>query len=83
MALWKHRDIGCSIFAAPGVPQANARILRAAFNAIMLNSEFVSEADRLGAEIEPATGAELQSWISRTLQVPTRAVEKAKKIFAR
>lgn len=76
-------DIGRSIFAAPGVPPANAKILREAFNAMMLNPDFIAEANRLGAELEPATGEELQSWITKTLQVPSSAVEKAKTIFAR
>ena len=76
-------DIGRSIFAAPGVPAANAKILRDAFNAMVRNEEFMAEATRLGAELEPATGDELQAWISRTLEVPQSAVDKAKAIFAR
>ena len=76
-------DIGRSIFAAPGVPAQNAKILRDAFNAMVRDPEFMAEAERLGAELEPATGEELQSFISRTLEVQPSAVEKAKAIFAK
>ena len=76
-------DIGRSLFAAPGLPAPNAKILRDAFNSMVQNQDFTAEANRLGAELEPATGEELQAWIGKTLEVPQSAVDKAKAIFVR
>ena len=76
-------DIGRSIFAAPGLPPANARILREAFSAMGRDPEFIQAAKQLGGELELATGEELQRAVAKTLDLPASALERARAIFSR
>jgi len=76
-------DIGRSIFATPGLPPANARILREAFSAMGRDPEFIQAAKQLGGELELATGEELQQAVAKTLDLPASALERTRAIFAR
>ena len=75
--------VGRSLFAAPDVPPANAKILRDAFDAMGRDPEFLAEAARVGADLDMASGKDLQDSIGETLTVPQSAIEKAKAIYAK
>ena len=75
--------IGRSLFAPPSVPVDNTRVLRDAFSAMGRDPEFIQAAKQLGGELELASGEELQQAVTKTLDVPTSALERARAIFAR
>jgi tripartite-type tricarboxylate transporter receptor subunit TctC len=74
--------IGWSVVAPPNVPAARVAALRAAFDKTMSDPEFLADARKRGFEVNPATGAELESVVARTIATPAEAVAKLKKILA-
>lgn len=76
-------DIGRSIFAAPGLPADNARILRESFAAMARDPEFIQAAKQLGGELDFETGEKLQQAVAKTLDLPASTLERARAIFAR
>jgi tripartite-type tricarboxylate transporter receptor subunit TctC len=53
--------IGRPVATTPGVPVDRVRALRMAFDATLVDADFISEAEKLKAEIVPMSGAELQA----------------------
>ena len=74
-------SIGRAFFAPPGVPALNTRLLREGFLAMTKDPEFIAEAERMAAEIEIATGQELQQSVEKTLDVPQSVLDRARAIF--
>jgi tripartite-type tricarboxylate transporter receptor subunit TctC len=63
--------------APPGVPADRARALRAAFDATMNDPEFLAEAKRLSLDVDPVTGAEVETVIRDVYASPPAAVKLA------
>ena len=53
--------IGRPVATTPGVPADRVAALRRAFDATLTDAEFMSEAEKLKAEVVPMSGAQLQS----------------------
>ncbi len=75
--------IGRSFFAAPGLPAANAAALRDGFAAMVKDPEFAADAEKISAEVAPASGEALQKSVVETLALPEYLRAKARAIFAR
>jgi tripartite-type tricarboxylate transporter receptor subunit TctC len=56
--------------APPGVPPDRVEMLRRAFDATMKDPEFLAEAGRLNAEIDPLTGEQVQDIVAQVLSTP-------------
>ena len=56
--------------APPGVPADRVEMLRRAFDATMKDPEFLAEAGRLNAEIDPLTGEQVQDIVTQVLGTP-------------
>src|SRR5262249_12648111 len=67
--------------APPGVPANRATLLRRAFDATMKDPEFLADAAKIRADVEPSTGEDVQKLVARIYQTPRPVVERAKKIF--
>ena len=66
--------------APPGTPDARVALLRAAFDASMRDPELLADAAKLGAEISPLPGAEVQQIIDDVVGAPVeirKAVQAA------
>jgi tripartite-type tricarboxylate transporter receptor subunit TctC len=68
--------------APPGVPANIATLLRRAFDATMKDPEFLADAARIQADVEPTTGEDVQKLVARIYQTPRPVVERVKKLFA-
>jgi tripartite-type tricarboxylate transporter receptor subunit TctC len=64
------------IAAPPGIPDDRVGLLRRAFDAMMRDAEFLTEAQRLRAEIDPMSGQETQDAIAQILTTPRDMVER-------
>lgn len=62
--------VGRPFFTTPDTPKDRVELLRSAFDATMIDANFVSEAKRLNLDIEPSTGAELEKVINEILSTP-------------
>jgi tripartite-type tricarboxylate transporter receptor subunit TctC len=63
--------------APPDLPADRAAALRAAFDATMKDPDFLAEADRLGLDVAPVTGAEVEALIREVYASQPEAVQLA------
>jgi len=70
------------VAAPPGVPEERVRLLRRAFDATMRDSAFLAEADRLGSEIDPMGGDEVQQAVAQIMATPKDVVDRTQAIIA-
>ena len=68
--------------APPGVPANIAVLLRRAFMATMKDPEFLADAAKIQADVQPTAGEEVQKLTMRLYQTPRPVVERVKKLFA-
>ncbi|MEA2906951.1 MAG: hypothetical protein QOI12_4338 [Alphaproteobacteria bacterium] len=68
--------LGRPLLVGPGVPAERVAILRLAFRQTIGDPRFLEEAARLGVDIEPIHGAELQAIVGRMLATPRDIVGK-------
>jgi len=69
---------GRPFFTSPGVPPDRKAALRDAFAAAMQDRDFISETNKLGLEVNPASGAEIDRLLAEIYATPKSVIEKAK-----
>jgi tripartite-type tricarboxylate transporter receptor subunit TctC len=69
-------DLGRSFFLPPGVPRERAAALRAAFDAMVADPDFLAEAKKTGTEVRYASGADMEAVIARVLNAPPPAIQR-------
>ncbi|MBX9759959.1 MAG: hypothetical protein K2Y29_14370 [Beijerinckiaceae bacterium] len=75
--------VGRPLLTTPGVPAERVNALRRAFDATMKDAELLSEAEKLGLEIDPINGEDLQAAVERILSAKPAAVERLQAILRR
>jgi tripartite-type tricarboxylate transporter receptor subunit TctC len=71
--------VGRSFFTTQGVPADRVAILRQAFAETLDDPHFRADAQRMGLEIDPMTGPELQDKVRALMQTPKDLIAKADK----
>jgi tripartite-type tricarboxylate transporter receptor subunit TctC len=71
--------MGRPLFVAPNVPAERVQALREAFRRTMQDAAFLSEAEKIGLEVEPMFGEELQALVARMMATPPEIVDRANK----
>jgi tripartite-type tricarboxylate transporter receptor subunit TctC len=74
--------IGRSIFTSPNVAADRVKVLRRAFDLMLKDDEFLSEANKINLDIEPVTGLELQTYFANVAFAPPLVV-RAKEVAER
>jgi tripartite-type tricarboxylate transporter receptor subunit TctC len=67
--------------APPGLPAGKAALLRRGFDATMKDPEFLAEAAKIQADIQPTTGEDVQKLVTRLYSTPRPVIERVKKFF--
>ena len=62
----------------PGTPADRVAAMRAAFQTTMKDPVFIAEVEKLRLELDPVSGEELQSYITKLQDVPQHLIPKAK-----
>ena len=62
----------------PGVPADRVAALRAAFAAMLQDKALLADAERLGLDIGPLGGEELQALVARLYALPPKIIARAK-----
>jgi tripartite-type tricarboxylate transporter receptor subunit TctC len=75
--------VGRSLIGAPGIPPDRVKVLRAAFEAMVKDAEFLADIQRLNVELDPLPGEAVQQMVVQTLNVPAAVRERAKLAFGR
>jgi tripartite-type tricarboxylate transporter receptor subunit TctC len=70
--------IGRSFMTAPRVPAERVATLRAAFDSMVKDSEFIAEVEKTHTEFSPLGGAALQKLVADTRNVPASVLEHAR-----
>ena len=70
------------VAAPPGVPEDRVKLLRRAFDATMKDPEFLAEADRLGTEIDPMSGEDVQDGVTQIMTMPKDVIERTQGMIA-
>jgi len=68
-------ELGRSLAAPPGLPADRIKLLRAAFDAMLKDRDFLAEIEKSGQEFYPASGEEVQRLIAVTANAPRNVVE--------
>jgi tripartite-type tricarboxylate transporter receptor subunit TctC len=63
----------------PGNPAESVKIMRAAFDSVMKDPKLLAEADKMGVDVTPATGARVQEVVERMYATPQRILDLAAK----
>jgi tripartite-type tricarboxylate transporter receptor subunit TctC len=66
-------------FMGPGTPPEHMATMRKAFDATMQDPQFVAEAKKVGIDVEPRPGAEVQALVQKLYSTPKPIVEQAKR----
>ncbi len=69
-------EIGRPFMAPPGVPAERVKALRAAFNAMVKDKDFLADAEKLKMEIDPVGGDEAQALLERVAQAPQTLIAR-------
>jgi tripartite-type tricarboxylate transporter receptor subunit TctC len=68
-------ELGRSLAAPPGLPVERVKVLRAAFDAMLKDRDFLAEIEKSGQEFYPASGEQVQKLIVATANAPRSVVE--------
>lgn len=74
-------DLGRPIAAGPGLPTDRLKILRDAFNKMVVDDEFLADAKKRGLELIPLSGEELERIGKELMVQPADVVERVKKVL--
>jgi tripartite-type tricarboxylate transporter receptor subunit TctC len=71
-------DVGYAIFTTPGAPDDRVEALRAAFTDMTRDPAFKDDSKKLGIDLAPMTGRDLQAMIKNMTVFPEAVRERAK-----
>jgi tripartite-type tricarboxylate transporter receptor subunit TctC len=71
--------IGRALITPPNIPADRLAALRAAFDKLVVDPDFLREAERAKAEVDPTPGAELQKFVNAIIQAPKDVIDRANK----
>lgn len=72
--------VGWGLQGPPGMPAAFVPSIRKAFDAMVKDPAFVADVTKRKVDLDPATGAEVEAVVKRTLAIPASVVDKMRKI---
>ena len=75
--------IGRSLIAPPGLAAERVAALRAGFDAMVKDADFIADVRKLDVELDPLPGAAVAQLIEKTLSVPAAVRERAINAFGR
>ncbi|MGE5538280.1 MAG: Bug family tripartite tricarboxylate transporter substrate binding protein [Gemmatimonas sp.] len=73
--------LGRPFATPPNVPPARVAALRAAFEAMTGDREFLEDAAKLKVDVAPIKGEELQAFVANLMRFPERLIPKAKEFL--
>jgi tripartite-type tricarboxylate transporter receptor subunit TctC len=74
-------EVGKAYFTTPGVPAERITALRRAFDSMMKDPQFIDAVTKLGGDVTPMRGEELQQMIADLDKLPNDLVERVKAVY--
>jgi tripartite-type tricarboxylate transporter receptor subunit TctC len=75
--------IGRSLMGPPGIAADRVAALRAGFDAMVKDADFIADIQKINVELDPLPGAAVAQLVARTLDVPAAVRERAIAAFGR
>jgi len=69
-------ELGQSFIAPPDVPKEITEVLRRAFDATMIDPEYLKLSQQMGNVLNPMSGEALTELNARTLQTPKKIIDR-------
>lgn len=79
--LYARDETGRPFFGPPGIPADRLKVLRASFEAMITDPQFVAEAKKLNLSINPVTAAELEKLTQSLSRITPEAADRARRIL--
>jgi tripartite-type tricarboxylate transporter receptor subunit TctC len=73
--------IGRSFMMPPGVPQERVISMRRAFDLAIIDNDLLTDAKKLGLEIDPMSGEAIQELVNKIIATPIHIVNKAREVL--
>ena len=80
---FKQLVLGRPLAGPPGIPPDRLKALREALAATLLDKDFLSEADKLGLDIDPASAEEVEALLQRFAAFPPEVFRRAREAIGR
>lgn len=77
----RRQEIAWPIAAPPGVPADRLNVLRRAFQQTMQDPEFIKDADKIGIDVNPKSGAEVTDIVRSVYQASPQVVDEVRKLL--
>jgi tripartite-type tricarboxylate transporter receptor subunit TctC len=74
-------EIGRALFTTPNVPPERLAMLRSAFQAMIVDPEFRTEAERLRLPLAPKSGEEMQSVVNEMFEISPDTLGKLRELI--
>lgn len=74
-------ELGRPIVAPPDVPADRMKAILAAYRAMLVDADFIAEANKLKIEIDPIIGDDLRAMALQALSTPKHLTERVKKLM--
>ena len=68
-------------FTPPGVSAERLAVLRRAFDATMRDEDFLADAKKLGMDINPVRGEDVEALVTRIMSTPAALAERARDVL--
>ena len=72
--------MGRPFFAPQQVPASTVVALREAFDATMRDPDYRAEAEKMGLEVNPVSGARVQDMVAEIYRTPRTVIQKMMKL---
>jgi tripartite-type tricarboxylate transporter receptor subunit TctC len=78
--LFAPQEMGRPFFAPPGVPAERLAALRRAFELTLKDPAFLTDADKLGVEVQHVGGEAIEKLLARVYASPKEVIDRAKAV---
>ena len=76
------QDLAYTFAAPPDMPPDRTAALRTAFDRTMKDPDFLGEAEKMGVEVAPMTGAEVDRLMKEIYETPADLVAEARRVIS-
>jgi tripartite-type tricarboxylate transporter receptor subunit TctC len=73
-------DVGQNLVAPPDIPAGRKAVLRNAFDQMVKDPEFVSQATKLGINVDPLSGADLSTLVTGVSDAPADVLQRMRDV---
>jgi tripartite-type tricarboxylate transporter receptor subunit TctC len=79
--MFARQEYGRPFLAPPGVPADRLKALRAAFQKVMTDPDFIKDAAKAHSEINPVTGEDLDKLTEQVMATSPAVIERVRKLL--